>query len=470
MHDNTLFIDECCWQPDSGWTGKLVVSHIEMKATLTGFEERQGFRGFQNDNVELTLASGETVTLLDCRNGLLGSIATATKFLAHAELLPNYLLVGDRRWTDSDLVARIEFCLPDARASLSFGDHRKMDIEGDDNETILVSKTHLSRTEIGRIQMPDMEITLSVQKTLARGTKDNVGDDPVWISVRFHAPSPLYETFQVPFHIATFFELSVGRPLQPRGFVVRAHRDPPPQEHYTHVDDFEFYRTENPVERLGQQHHEPVFTVWHSEERQVTLQALKLWLDRRYAWEVTYWLASQFVHGGREINRSNLLRAMAWFEAIPTYQLVSAMNDGDLRAFSRECGKLDSFKTLNVASSRLKEVLNELRRSTLSQRIEAAIADVNRYVGTVFLDNAFLEDCKRAKKLRDKAAHGGDASLEADFGEVVAATSAIETLAFISTICMLGCSPRKIRLVSNWAGPHPYAGYFSMKKSEARSW
>ncbi|NTF87637.1 hypothetical protein G6L46_10925 [Agrobacterium rhizogenes] len=459
------FIEECCWQPDSGWSGKLIATYAEMKATLSGFETRAGFTGFQKGNVELTLASGETATLLDCRGGLPGSVATATKHLAHTELVPSYLLVGDRRWTDNDLVESMEFCLPDARTSLSFGDHREMHVEEEEGEAVLVSKTHLSRTEVGCIELPDYEVRISVQKSLSRATKDEVGRDPVWFLVKFAKPYRLYATFQIPFHITTFFELSVGRPLTPRGFVIKSYRDTPLAPNYAQVDDFEFYRTEDPVERSEHQHHEPVFTIRREEDRKTTLEALRIWLNRRRDWEVTYWLASQFVHGGRQVNRSNMLRAMAWFESIPTYQSVSTINEKSLKIFSRECREMDSFKALGIAPERLNEVLNELHRAPLNSRIQLAIADINRYMQSDFLREPFYEDCKKAKKMRDKAAHGGDASLEEDFGEVVTATFAIETLAFLSTICLLGGDPRKIRSIMNWAWPHPYAGYFGMKQT-----
>lgn len=459
------FLEECCWQPDSGWSGKFVANSAEMKATLTCFEARQGFKGFKEHNVELTLASGETATLLDCRRGSSGSIGTATKSLAYTELIPNYLLIGDRRWEDHDLVEAMEFCLPDASASLSFGEHREMNIEGEEGDAVLVSKTHLSRTQIGSIELPDYEAHLSVQKSLSRPTKDEVGPDPVWFLIKFSKPRPLYETLQLPYHITTFFELSVGRPLRPRGVVIKSCRDTPLPSNYAHVDNFEFYRTEDPFESLGRQHHEPVFSIWRYEDRKATLGALQTWLQRQHTWEVTYWLASQFVHGGRQVNRSNMLRAMAWFESIPTYQSTSPINERSLKAFSRECRQLESFRALDIAPERLNEVLNDLHRAPLSSRIELAIADINRYMKSDFLQKDFYEDCKKAKKLRDKAAHGGDASLEEEFSEVVIATFAIETLAFLSTICLLTSDQKKIHLLTNWAGPHPFAGYFAMKKA-----
>jgi hypothetical protein len=130
------------------------------------------------------------------------------------------------------------------------------------------------------------------------------------------------------------------------------------------------------------------------------------------------------------------------------------------KQFSKECRKLESFKALGLGTDRLNEVLNELRRVPLNKRIELAANDINRLVDSDFLQQSFLEDCKRAKKIRDKAAHGGDDTLETDLRSVVVSTAAIETLALLATIRALGVDIHTLRAISNAYNPHPYARYF----------
>lgn len=206
------FIDECCWHPESGWSGKLSIGPSLIVCTLNSFENRMGFRGFAKENVELIIASGETATLLDCQESRCGTRSTTMRSVGNTDLVPSYVLIGERRWSDEDLVSSLEFCLPDAMASLSFGGHREIDVQGEDSETTIVSRTHLSRMEVGRIKLPDLELTLSVQRSLLRETRDDTGKDPIWIKVEFAKPVRFVDSFQVPFNVATFFELSVGHP------------------------------------------------------------------------------------------------------------------------------------------------------------------------------------------------------------------------------------------------------------------
>tara|TARA_R110002012_G_scaffold258598_2_gene439132 strand:+ start:3934 stop:4992 length:1059 start_codon:yes stop_codon:yes gene_type:complete len=345
---------------------------------------------------------------------------------------------------------------------LSYEAHLESEIEGDDASTIYVDKLHENRLDIGRIRLDGFDVSLSKRRTLGIVSKDKIGAEPTWIAIHYHEPVVIERAMQLPFHIRVFFELSVGYPLSMRGIGLKRYCEKSPVSERDDFSDFELYIAAEHVTKLDQQRHNfPVFKIWLPEDREVALDALKIWLQRRDDWEVAYWLASQFAHGGDEVNRSNMLRAMAWFEAIPDYTSDNVIKKSQLKRFIRECRELDSFKELSVSRIRLNEVLNELCRLPLNERIEHAVRDVNDLMEADFLPAAFSEACKNAKRLRDKAAHGGDDALEREFRDVVVATAAIETLALLATVRSLGVDSRKIRQITERNNPHPYASYFS---------
>jgi len=246
-----------------------------------------------------------------------------------------------------------------------------------------------------------------------------------------------------------------------RGIALRADREVPEVPREAFLDDFELYQPSAPdFEEKNDRHHEPIFKIWNKDERSIAFGAVKKWLRRGERWSVAYWLASQFIGGGKQVNRSNMLRAMAWFEAVPDYVFDEIIPESKVKQFSRECRKLDSFKALGLKTKRLSEVLNDLARIPLMDRIELAVNDINRLVGDDFLSKSFLDDCKGAKNLRNRAAHGGDDTLEADFRSVVVSTAAIETLALLVTIRSLGVDARILKAITNAYNPHPYARYF----------
>lgn len=384
-----------------------------------------------------------------------------TKTVGRDEVSANYLLVGSRGWLESDTASVIEFCLPDARASLAYDDHREFEIDGNDASAVYIQKMHESRLEVARITLVDFEVSFSKRRTLGVATQDQIGDDPTWIAIHFTEPVPFARALQIPFHIRVFFELSVGHPLAMKGIAVRAHREGPAVSEEAFPDDFELYEAAvTGLRARDEHHHEPIFKIWNQEERSITLFAIRKWLGRRESWSIAYWLASQFVAGGNQVDRGNLLRAMTWFEAIPDYVFDEIIPESMTKQFSKECRKLESFKALGLGTDRLNEVLNELRRVPLNKRIELAADDINRLVDSDFLQQSFLEDCKRAKKIRDKAAHGGDDTLETDLRSVVVSTAAIETLALLATIRKLGVDIHKLQAITNAHNPHPYARYF----------
>lgn len=228
-------------------------------------------------------------TLLRCSSTSSGSLNHRFK--------AGYLLLGAREWRKTDKVSTFEFCLPGATGSFAYGDHRDLDFEGDGDAVVYVNRTLPARSEVMRVRGEGYEVVMSKAPTITAARLEDVGDDPTWITVRYDEACSLEESFQVPYHIQALFSLSEGRPLRETGLAVQSEGD----RNSGAPDPFSLYRNWRPadyehVERIGV---EQIFRVFSRPDRDITEKALTIWLARRKHWEVTYWLAAQFVQGGR---------------------------------------------------------------------------------------------------------------------------------------------------------------------------
>ena len=444
---NAVLIDACCLEMDSTWGGRLTLSNGTIGASLFRYDRNAPYRS-RDETVKLALETGDIATLLRC-------IPTSTGSLNH-RFKANYLLLGGRGWRETDKVSIFEFCLPGATGSLSYGDHKEFDFDDDGDAVVYVNRTLPARSEIMRVRGGGYEVVISKAPTITAARLEDTGDDPTWISVRYDKACSLEESLQVPYHIQTLFSLSEGKPLRETGLAVQSEGDGDAAR-----DAFALYRNWRPadyeqVERIGV---EQIFRVFNRPDRDITEKALTIWLARQKQWEVTYWLAAQFVQGGEVTDRSKLMKAMAWFESIPDYKLDSGLTQAALTRFKRDARKLPSFEELGVPSERLSQVLKELVRLPLAERFNRAIKDVGTTFGEDVLGAGIEQDCGAAIKLRNDAAHGSHSPIEENFREFFIATSAVETLAILATLRELGVDRKRIRDVTNRLAPHPYASY-----------
>ncbi len=450
--------DEICFEPETGMSGRLIVDEDSIKIDLFSFERRAA-APFTQERREIILSTGRIATLMNSIVKLSGTSSTMTRSVEHVEIDANDIVLGMRGWSSEDRVAIIEFCLPDAKASLSYRDHVKFEYSDENGTEADIRRFIFDKLEVARINADDFEVVFSKRPSVQVATKDKI-DDPMWITVIFKNPVELESALQIPFHLEVFFELSEGRPLQQKGLALRASNSSDSEE-FSQLNDFEFYRNSSlgNYKHSAHRHTDAIFTIFSPDMREKTIYALTKWLSRRKEWEVTYWLISSFTHGNAIYDRGNLLRAMAWFESIPDYQTASLITDSKLKNFRKECRKLQSFVDLDISPARLKEVLNELTRSSLVDRIDSAIKNIRAAYGEGILPRQFDDHCKLAKNIRNSAAHGGGDENEKDFRQVIAATSAIETLALLSTIMTLNIDLANVRKILNQFKPHPYASY-----------
>jgi ApeA N-terminal domain 1 len=459
---------ESCKELLSGWSGRLYLENGSITAHLHCFDDKTNNRS-RTDRSSLILETGKIATLLGCSRLTSGTRMTATTRILIEKFNASYLLLGTREWQESDKVSIFEFCIPEAKGSLFYGEHHEVDVQQDSSTFVNVQRVYDSRMEIMRLRGDGFEVVISKKPSLLVLTFEDLGDDPTWISIHYDEARPLLLALEVPYQIQTFFELSEGKPLREMALTVRSDGSGGMEARTTagltdtRLQDFALHRSwrADDYQESKSPGAEQIFRVFNSSERDKTKTALGLWLSRREKWKITYWLASQFARGGTVYHRSKLLQAMAWFESIPDYQLDVGLNDKALQEFRRASRELDSFKTLNVPVTRYSEVLNELKRLPVAERFQAAISDIRATFGENLLGDTLQSDCEKAIKLRNYAAHGSHSDIEDDFREFIIATSAVETVALLTTIRLLGADPDHIGVVANRFAPHPYASYQS---------
>ncbi|TIN09391.1 hypothetical protein [Mesorhizobium sp.] len=431
-------------------SGRFLVTSSEIKAELFSFGPRP--RAMPPKDPILTLETGKIVTLF-------GSWPRFFASTIHAQ----HALIGNRAWDENYRVAAAEFCRPAAKGSLAYNQHRALEFE----ENVQTERVYQDRLQIVEVAADGIVVRLNKNQSVFAGRIEEISRDPTWISVTFSEPVPLADIFQVLFHVQIFFELSEGRPCRRVGQAVSTRQHTEATE-FDHDAYFSLYVPETPSVENPEFYSEPAFRVFRDVDRAETTRALTLWLNRRKQWDVTYWLAYQFINGGNIYDRSRMLKAMAWFESIPTYQVDSGITDAQLKDVRKAARQESCIKALGISDKRLSEVVNSLKQIPLVERFEKAIADILNQFGDDILPETIIGDCKLAKRFRDEAAHGAR-DRSTDPREYFIAMAAVETVAYLATMRELGISKDIIRKLTNrFGGGHPYTRYYEWADSRTR--
>ncbi|MER8544751.1 hypothetical protein NKH41_03310 [Mesorhizobium sp. M1169] len=431
-------------------SGRFLVTGSEIKAELFSFGPHP--RPMPPKNPILTLQTGKIVTFF-------GSWPRFFASTVHAQ----YALIGNRPWDENCRVAVAEFCLPTAKGSLAYHQHRALELE----ENLHTERVYQDRLQIAEVAADGVIVRLNKMQSVMAERVEEISRDPTWISATFSEPVPLADIFQVLFHVQIFFELSEGRPCRRVGQAVSTQQDTDVVE-IDHDASFSLYVPASPSVENPEFYSEPAFRVFRDVDRAETTRALVFWLNRRKEWELTYWLASQFINGGNTYDRARMLKAMAWFESIPTYDVKTKITKKHLEKLRAATRQASCFPTLGITDERLCEVLNALKRVPLHEKFETAITDIKAQFGEGVLPASIHADCKLAISFRNEAAHGGKEKSQ-DPREYFIAMTAVETVAYLATMRELGISKDVVRkLISRWGGGHPYTRYHEWADSRAR--
>jgi hypothetical protein len=128
------------------------------------------------------------------------------------------------------------------------------------------------------------------------------------------------------------------------------------------------------------------------------------------------------------------LRLFAWFEAIPLYQEQSGISRSHIAKLAGAASEKAQELSMTVDKKRLSEVLGELKRTPLKERMTCAVDRVRARFGDSVIPRETDQDCREAVRLRNLAAHG---SLNADDVQSLSFMRAIEAAQMVSFLSML---------------------------------
>jgi hypothetical protein len=182
------------------------------------------------------------------------------------------------------------------------------------------------------------------------------------------------------------------------------------------------------------------FPVVRPRDRAATSAALSSWLARGDEWKVVYALASGYLMATDTYDRDRLLRLFAWFEAIPPYKEESGISRSEIDKLAKAAGQKARELSIGVDTSRIKEVLGELKRVPLKKRMTLAVGRVRARFGGSVIPAEVDRDCLEAVRLRNLAAHGSLATNDFDFPSFARAIDAVQMVCFLSMLLDLELS------------------------------
>lgn len=157
-------------------------------------------------------------------------------------------------------------------------------------------------------------------------------------------------------------------------------------------------------------------------------------LGRRQAWRTAYVLASAYLSAPDLYGRDRLLRLFAWFEAIPLYQEQSGISRSQIAKLAGAASQKAQELAIPVDKKRLSEVLGELKRTPLNERMTCAVNRVRARFGDSVIPRETDQDCHEAVRLRNLAAHG---SMNAEDVQSLSFMRAIEAAQMVCFLSML---------------------------------
>jgi hypothetical protein len=355
------------------------------------------------------------------------------------------VLLGARPWEEAERPIAIGFTFHGAPEALHYRAHRFRSLrpsESDDDGLVDVDVTDYSRTRILDIMADDgTRVTIRMMITSYGGLAGPEVVSRPGIVIELPQCCESSDIQDLALNVLAFFEISLGQGSRMHGVTVRSvsekdvlraleesnFRERPDFEVRTATGEFDHSREVTHVAYV-------LFPVYEEEHRTATAAALKAWLDRRQQWRVAYDLASDYLGGPDIYGREKLLRLMAWFEAIPTYRGGSELSETALAKLRRAVRSLPEFESSGVTIQRLSQVLGELKRRPLKERLSEAVGRVREAFGEYAVPPETEADCHRAVDFRNDAAHGEGHEADRDFEEFFRAIEAVELVCCLSML------------------------------------
>jgi len=180
----------------------------------------------------------------------------------------------------------------------------------------------------------------------------------------------------------------------------------------------------------GRSIHSSLFPFYTNDRAQKFLNVIESWVEA-YLKEPSHRAAmiGCISKAGNSFNEGRLLRAFAWFEAMPCYKLKTKVTDGQLSKLINSAYDTAVEKEIEIDKQRIRECLNGLKSKTLRERVTLAVNELKSDV-TPSLKDKLLTQLDNGVGFRNKIAHGSEVS-ESEVGDLMDATRSIEVLCYL---------------------------------------
>lgn len=156
---------------------------------------------------------------------------------------------------------------------------------------------------------------------------------------------------------------------------------------------------------------------------------------------------------GSSFNEGRLLRAFAWFESIPEYQVKTKMTNGQISKLINAAHDAAVEKEISIDKQRIRECLNGLKYQTLRDRVTLALNELKSELSPSHKEN-LLEKLENGVGFRNNIAHGTEVN-ESEVDDMVAATRCAEVLCYLVLIEKHGLLLKDLEN----SGSHPVLSY-----------
>lgn len=416
-----------CKDLRTGVTGELIADDDGIRLKLVRFDHQIFLGGAENFTVELE--SGDIATLLDCVPMSWGHAVLHTR--------PNQVLIGRRPWSEDDRVKLLTFSFWNARQALHYNDHM-MFAETQDGEhpfNQLVPRIDFSKLRILEAKTDFAVVRVGLDASLHFDRFRSGPDFRPLVSIEFSHPQDVTDAHRFASNILTFFELSSGCKSRLLNMMVStfsaAEREADPEDFPPNDFKLRLPFTAWEDDGIGLI---PcaLFSVFETEQRELTRAALEQWVARLSEWQPAYALLSRYIASRAQFDRDRLLRLAALFESIPLNDSRTDVTGSERAAIvaAAQKGAVDVGRS--DLSDRIRELLGGLNKKTLKVRLNKALERVARRFGTMPAD--MHDDLGHFAKLRNDAAHGRIALSGEDAAKDIGAMRAAELLCLL---CML---------------------------------
>jgi hypothetical protein len=171
-----------------------------------------------------------------------------------------------------------------------------------------------------------------------------------------------------------------------------------------------------------------------------------------------------YLAGADVYSRDRLLRLLAWFESIPLHGGEILISNQQIKKMRSVLEDESDVTRIGISQERLKQVLQELRRTPLKERMIKSINENRERFGLGRVPKEIEADCHAAVGYRNKAAHGSMQLEKSNLDDFARAIHAVELICTMSMVRELEVNADKLVPIFQ----HPLLSYWAEISAKSR--